>query len=256
MKTEDEIISELDLTRTDLSHQFRTYNFIRREYTGLAIRANKLYSFVFTRLQRPTISGDCFIENYLDSWERYLLRASQVHYHPVLLGTRFSNGNIYATWHFPEYPSFLRCLVDSDAFVLLARDVPWIKKVIPPERLIIFRSNSVRRLAHAFQLRQPIVCMFDYCYAETRSLMSSFLGFPCKTPSGLLELLIRYNYSLKFLTSDGLTVKARPVAEHDSSSADCVQTLADSLNELIEAEILHSPCRWLLWPSIDTRWGL
>lgn len=254
MMTDDQIISELELSH--LAHQAQSTNTIRTEYSSLAQRASKLYSFVFKRLGKPIIHEDCFIDGYLESWEVFFLRASKIYSQNRPLGLRFDNSRIYATWHFPEYPSFVRGLVDSSATILLARDVPWIKRIIPSERLIVFRSSAVRKLSHVFQSRLPVVFMFDYCYAETRSLSSNFLGFPCKTPIGLLQLSIRYDYAVSFLTSEGVTLKEIQLDGFDSSSLDKVQSMADNLNELVQAEILKSPPRWLLWPSIDSRWGL
>ena len=190
-----------------------------------------------------------FEKHFANSWEQFNQYAISDKKTPE--DFTLNNATLYLCWHFPEYPLLLKSVAKSDMLILVADNSEWIINSISEEKIYNFReSNFKSKLIHSFKKRIPIICMFDYYYSSSKYIISNFLGYPSKTPYGVIKLALLFEYSISLIT-DKKETSIIPVNEIDLNS---LQKTIDFINKKIETSILEIPSRWLLWPSIDNRW--
>jgi lauroyl/myristoyl acyltransferase len=154
-------------------------------------------------------------------------------------------------WHFPEYPYHLQSAVSAGALILVAQRSDWMYSAVPHSNLFCFRgTESMTPLVRAFRNGRQVVVMMDYCYDETSHTVVNFLGYPARTPSGVLTLAARFGYQI---TSGNHTERCSLV-EAKVTGTKSVPELALAINSHLEQEILAAPAEWLLWASVDRRW--
>ncbi|ANP90593.1 hypothetical protein BA011_32315 (plasmid) [Rhizobium leguminosarum] len=208
-----------------------------------------VYTQVCRRLEMPI--RKTFETEYLNSWAEYYFYAAGA--------KRCSGSNdfppkrIYLAWHQPEAPRLMAWIARLGALTLLAQQARWMVDLMGEGNTLLFRSRgSLARLMRSLKGGQPVACMFDYCYAETASVDAMFLGFSSRTPSGLLTLAARFGYELVLVSY--LDGDARIVATVDAAGQP-PKELASLINHHLQQQILRDPSRWLLWPSLNSRWS-
>ena len=80
--------------------------------------------------------------------------------------------------------------------ILVARSRPGWRRppaATPSATSAIRRSTSP--CPRALKAGRPVFAMFDYCYPDSHSLVTEFLGRPARTPAGLLLLARRFGYT-------------------------------------------------------------
>jgi hypothetical protein len=223
-------------------------------YHALARKASWAYNhYLRVTGNHPDSDPSSFIEQYLQSWCDFLLNAATGHTLRDIKEPPLNyNHQLLIGWHCPEYPLWLPYASRHDILVLIARPDTWMSKIVGGKHLYFFRAQKLSStLPRAFREGKPVFAMMDYCYNETVSINADFLGYPAKTPAGLLYLAQRYKYEIVFLTMRGRLGIAKDCFPADSYQ---IEECAVRINKLIENEILRQPARWLLWPSVDNRW--
>lgn len=196
-----------------------------------------------------------FLPKFIDAWTDFTRNALshvgpvQPEIRPVELGEE--TPTLLIVWHFPEYPLLLRQLLARRIMVAVAQDADWLRPLAEAGLTANFRSGrGLIALRRVWQARQSIAMMLDYCYSGTRHRVVDFLGYPCRTPSGLIELALRLNYSIRLVSVSDHCIQSEPLPELRTKSVDAV---LQSLNTAISNYIKEQPARWLLWPSLSTR---
>jgi hypothetical protein len=193
-----------------------------------------------------------FIEHYENSWSDFLLNAAGALETTLKDPALTYKQQLLIGWHCPEYPLWLPFASRHEILVLVARAETWMSSTINEEYLHCFRTQAISsKLPRALARRKPIFAMMDYCYEDTHSETAEFLGYPARTPAGLIQLAKRYDYDIVFLTMRNDSIV--PTQPFNVKSMSVSQIIKD-LNAIIEREILRCPARWLLWPSVDRRW--
>jgi lauroyl/myristoyl acyltransferase len=77
------------------------------------------------------------------------------------------------------------------------------------------------------------------------------LGQRCKTPSGIVELALRYSYRINFIPAN---VSISDANFESVALESKVGNVINAMNKCIEQDLLKNPTSWLLWPSLDRRW--
>lgn len=156
---------------------------------------------------------------------------------------------LYVLWHFPEYPLLMGNLLGQNVTVAVAQDSEWLRPLARVGLAANFnRTGGLMALRRACEKRQPVAMMLDYCYEGTRHRVADFLGLPCKTPSGLIEVSLRLGYAICLVSSSDLSIRVEQVPPHQDVN-DCIHWLNARISEHIERD----PTRWLLWPSLNSR---
>lgn len=158
---------------------------------------------------------------------------------------------LYLGWHFPEHPLWMAHARAGDWLIVAARRSPWVEAVVGPERLYAFRQNDLGlEVARALRRGRPLFAMFDFCYEDSLSVVSPFLGGPARTPAGLLRLAAQFGYTARVISGDE---RSAGILDTFELSEGDVQSHADRANRAIEGAILMDPARWLLWSAWEYR---
>ena len=195
-----------------------------------------------------------FQSDYLKAWRTFYEHAAMASADCMtMIPVAATYRKLVLTWHFPEYPLMLPSVrFLHRGLALVARRGGWMVEVAGTQYLLPFRSaGEALRLARAFRTGRTICAMLDYCYEETASVKSDFLGYPAHTPVGVFALAARFGYGVEVLSHRGgelVSVDSFP------ATTGTIEQNVQRVNRRIEEEILSSPCRWLLWPSVDRRW--
>lgn len=197
-----------------------------------------------------------FLDNFIQSWVEFSLNAlSQISalkplskIDEVQLGC--ASSCLLVFWHFPEYPLVIQKLLNGQVITAVAQNAEWMQPLAKAGLALNFReTKDLFLLRRAFKCQRPLAMMADYCYEETRHRVLDFLGLRCRTPSGLIELALRFNYSIRFVTVRDRMI----VAETLPRGARSVDDVLGCLNQRISREIEKRPSRWLLWASLNMR---
>lgn len=222
------------------------YQSISEDELKLADKALWAYYHFIKRTDARLVEID-FKSNYLKSCQDFSFNAISSN---TTVNLSFDSNTLYLCWHYPEYPILIRSFPKHDILVLIADDANWITDILPDDVVFNFRKPSLsKKLINAFRQGIPVGCMFDYCYPTSKSLLSNFLGYPSRTPFGIIKLACMFNYSIVLITYED-----QFRFERVSSESNSYPILIDSINKKIENAILKCPSRWLLWPSINNRW--
>lgn len=157
-------------------------------------------------------------------------------------------------WHFPEHVCLLDAALHFGVLVLSAGPAPWLAKLAAAGLVLNFRDRRCPvRLARWMAAGRPVYAMADHCYPETVSTIVPFLSYPARTPVGVFRLAERYGYAVEVLAprDGGRRATLRRIGRTPDTGAD---DLCRDATAAIEAEILRSPDRWLMWPAVDKRW--
>jgi len=196
-----------------------------------------------------------FEKHFAFSWEMFNYYAT-FNYNPIK-NSPLKDECLYLCWHFPEYPLLLKSISKNEALILVADDNEGLLNIVDKGKIYNFRDNQFSsRLVHSFKKKIPIICMFDYCYSASKYIYSDFLGYPSKTPYGIIKLARLYNYQLNLVVDVDIDIDVDKthVTQMNIPNSDSLQATIDFINKKIETKILEIPSRWLLWPSIDNRW--
>jgi len=153
-------------------------------------------------------------------------------------------------WHFPEYPGLVTYATRQDMLCLLADSPIWLKHLADSGCTHVFRqSRNQLKLVRALKEGRPIYAMIDHIYPGSPSLTVSFLGYDTRVPSGPFELASRFGYQCSLLTMprEG---RVKSISVPKGTAAEMAKTATD----MLAAEILQIPSRWLMWPAVDQRW--
>lgn len=223
------------------------------DYKALARKAAWAYSHYRKRAGCIEYDRKDFINSHLDAWAEFLVSAASVdcsglNGQPILVD---ESPSLYVLWHFPNYPIFSAQVVICGGLVLVARVAPWMKPLSEAGLLFPFRNRSAIGLLRACKQGRPLFAMMDYCYDETSSMDIPFLGYPARTPIGILKLAQRFCYRIRIVCEKDKQPFFREIGPISELS---LQDLATNINAEIQAEILRDPPSWLLWASVDRRW--
>lgn len=154
-------------------------------------------------------------------------------------------------WHFPEYPLLARRFLRDGVFSIVGDDAAWLAPLVQQGLAGNFRTSSgLVRLKKALRARRSIAAAIDYCHANTRSLPIPFMGEICDTPAGIVEHCLGGGYRMQLITiSNGEAIACRL----DTDRCRDVVSILKTANRLVTDEILRSPGRWLMWPSLGSR---
>lgn len=156
---------------------------------------------------------------------------------------------LYVVWHFPEYPLLLHSFHSRNVMVAVAQDAEWLQPLAKAGLAANFtRTDGLRALRRACERRQSVAMMADFCYEGTRHRVANFLGAPCRTPSGLIELALRFGLAIRLVSIAGDFI-----ATEIAPAAGAVDDYIGWLNRRIGERIEFDPTRWLLWPSLAAR---
>jgi hypothetical protein len=192
-------------------------------------------------------------QRHLEAWREFLLAAARGRGPGAVVpeGTH-PERSLYFGWHFPEYPLWLENMSRWGLLLLVARVSAWMEEITGPEALCNFRDPALNfAIPRALKAGRPIYAMFDYCYPDSYSVVTGFLGRPARTPGGLLELARRFGYRVHVVSvKEGLPVFLDVFDPAPLPVEEC----ARRINSAIETEILRDPARWLLWAIAEDRW--
>jgi hypothetical protein len=218
-------------------------------YDGVARKAQ----WVFRECLGDSPSPVEVYHRHIEAWREFLLAAARGRGPGDLVPEgRRPERAIYFGWHFPEYPLWLENMSRWGLLLLVARVPAWMAETTGRDALCNFRDPALNlAIPRALKAGRPIFAMFDYCYADSHSVVTDFLGRPSRTPGGLLHLARRFGYKAHVVSArDGLPV----FLDTFDPAAFTVEECARRINAAIEAEILRDPARWLLWPIAEERW--
>jgi len=252
--TEDKIIIEL----SKLIKDGKDTSFLLKQYEqsqNFVLRKGAWAYFHYYRRikEKPRYDYDQFLYKHGKAWDDFLLSAAKVicGCGQISIETlNISKKNMYLTWHFPEYPLFSK-LFSSNSLVFIARDAAWMQKTLKKDNLFNFKKSKLKTILKKFQEGYPVTAMMDFCYPETNSINTTFLGYPARTPVGILKLGYQYGYNINVLGWNGTSPEILATFNsHDCSLYDQVSII----NNKFEKNILRDPTVWLLWSSVDHRW--
>jgi len=190
---------------------------------------------------------------HIEAWREFLLSAARGHGpgDVVPAGVGLERG-LFLGWHFPEYPLWLENMSRWGLLLLVARVSAWMAETTGRDALCNFRDPALNlAIPRALKAGRPIFAMFDYCYPDSHSVVTRFLGRPTRTPGGLLHFARRFGYTAHVVSvRDGLPV----ILDRFHPAEFPVEECARRINAAIESEILRDPTRWLLWPIAEDRW--
>jgi hypothetical protein len=219
-------------------------------YDGVARKAQ----WVYRTCQGDAAGAAAFYYRHLEAWREYLLAAARGRGPGAIVPEGSSQERaLYFGWHFPEYPLWLENMSRWGVLLLVARVSEWMAETAGRDALCNFRDPALNlAVPRALKAGRPIYAMFDYCYPDSHSVETEFLGRASRTPVGLLQLARRFGYQAHFVSvRDGLPV----LLDTFDPAAFPIEQCAARLNALIETEIRRDPTRWLLWPMGEERWG-
>lgn len=251
---EDNLIAELRLLRAAGASREKQEALCDRflpSYLPIAQRAFALYDYCRTRGDvGGDLTSDAFLAEHLRAWRDFFLNAAAIADRPARPPLFDPARKLLVGWHAPDHPLWIRDLPEGNVLVLTARDAGWLQvEGIGHEFYCFRRARLGTRLLRAFHTGRPVFAMLDYCYQETLQTRVEFLGHPAATPTGVLQLALRFGYEIVFLRQTDSPVELIPRPDRDD-----VGELALQINQRIETEIRAQPTRWLLWVSVDSRW--
>lgn len=218
-------------------------------YDGVARKAQ----WVFRQCMGDSPGPVEVYHRHIEAWREFLLAAARGRGPGDVIpaGADPARG-LFFGWHFPEYPLWLENMSRWGLLLLVARVSAWMEETTGREALCNFRDPALNlAIPRALKAGRPIFAMFDYCYADSHSVTTRFLGRPTRTPGGLLHLARRFGYQAHVVTvRDGLPV----ILDSFNPAGLTVEEGAQRINAAIESEILRDPTRWLLWPIAEDRW--
>jgi hypothetical protein len=217
----------------------------------IARKALWAYSHYLLRTGQDAHVEPTFIEGYLHAWRDSILYLANGADHLKFDVVGDLSHTVIAGWHFPEHTALISKVAEANALVLVAEEQAWMRPLRERNCLYCFREGFSLALPRALSAGRPVFAMFDFCYPETRHIITDFLSYPTRMPAGLLQLARRYNYALRLASIRGRKIQF--VANISSQDRDETQIAAE-LNRKLEREILRRPERWLMWPSVDQRW--
>jgi len=157
---------------------------------------------------------------------------------------------LYVIWHFPEYPLLMHHLAKRNVIVAAAQDAEWLRPLAQVGLVANFsRMEGLIALRRACEKGQSVAMMLDFCYEGTRNRVAKFLGLPCKTPSGLIELAHRFGLGVRLISISDNLICTELVPSFVNDADDCLEWLNTKISGCIERD----PTRWLLWPSLWSR---
>ena len=160
-------------------------------------------------------------------------------------------GMLLVGWHFPEHLGLIPFILRRDILCLVASEESWMEEMRRQNCIYCFRGGPVSSLLpRAFHAGRPVFAMFDHCYESSRHIITEFLSYPARTPTGILELAARHRYRVGLVSARGRIIK---VIQSFPATPDIRATVL-TLNRTLEKEILRRPARWLLWPAVPQRW--
>jgi hypothetical protein len=210
---------------------------------------------VFRACMGDAVSPVEVYARHIEAWREFLLAAARGRGPGAIVPEGSSPERaLYFGWHFPEYPLWLENMSRWGVLLLVARVSAWMEETTGRDALCNFRDPSLNlALPRALKAGRPVFAMFDYCYPDSHSVMTEFLGRPSRTPGGLLHLARRFGYKAHVVSErDGLPV----LLDTFEPAGLSVEESAQRINTAIETEILRDPARWLLWPLAGDRWSL
>jgi len=250
MYDEYEFVCELKRCNNDIARQNELWDQFKPSMTSFAKKAQWAYHHYLKKIHL-TDSELNFTDEFLNNWYQFYLNTIHETEQSVL-PTESLHRTILIGWHFPEYPQLAEMVDKLDILVLIASEHSWLLEKLKEENVLLFRKEGPSsKLLRAFAAHRPIYAMLDYCYSTSPSLDVDFLGYPAKTPFGLIKLAIRFGYQFKFVNIDN---KKLLIKNFEGSDFLEVQEVLQFFNKEIETAIMKSPSRWLLWPSVDNRW--
>lgn len=189
---------------------------------------------------------------HIEAWREFLLAAAHGRGPGDLVPEGATERGLFLGWHFPEYPLWLENMSRWGLLLLVARVSAWMTETVGREALCNFRDPALNfAIPRALKAGSPIFAMFDYCYPDSHSVVTPFLGRPSRTPGGLLHLARRYGYTVHVVSArDGLPV----ILDRFEAAGLTVEESAGRINAVIGDEILRDPTRWLLWAIAEDRW--
>jgi hypothetical protein len=245
---EDRLIADLRHMRSQgdcLERQALLCNDFLKGYGTIAWEAFDSYRDCRSR---GVVGGDAepesFLVAHLLAWRDFFLNAAAIADPPENPQELDLSRKLLVGWHSPEFPLWIRDLPQGDVLVLTAREAGWLLEPegIRHEFYCFLKPRLGSRLVRAFHAGRPVFAMLDYCYEGTVQRPVEFLGRPASTPTGILDLALRFGYDVLFLDRPGVPLEPVP-----RPAGGDVEELALWINQRIEKGIQSSPPRWLLW---------
>lgn len=201
-----------------------------------------------------------FAEGFLVAWAEFSINALSnvlgiAPYSPYVAGPVFQKSKpyLFILWHFPEYPLLMPRLIERRILTLTAQDSMWLAPLRDAGLSFNFRcQKSLRPLVDTFKRKQSLAAMLDHHYPGTRSRLVGFMSSLCRTPSGIIELAMQYDYNIALITVESGQSSSQDIQYTKGESVDAVLC---RLNDEITRSILLDPYRWLLWPSLNSRFS-
>jgi len=251
MIDDDLLVNEVRNLSGDIRKQRARCDRLLATAEPIARKARWAYSHFLSRTGRDPCVDPSFVQGYLHAWRDSVLCLANGPGHLKIDVPSDLHHTVLVGWHFPEHTALLHTAIETNTLVLVARLQSWMLHLRERNCLYSFGDGFSRALLRALSAGRPIYAMMDFCYPNTRHLVTNFLSYPALMPAGLLQLASRYNYSLRLVSIRGRTIQC--IADIPVLGR-CEDEIATDLNLLLEVEILRRPERWLLWPSVDQRW--
>ena len=250
MFDESGFVNELKRCDQDSAKQNELWEEFKPSMTTFARKAEWAYRHYLKKTHQTNFEQN-FKDDFLNSWYQFYLNT-------IYRVEQFEPPNenlqktVFIGWHFPEYPRLAEMVDQMNILVLIASEHSWLLENMKEENVLLFRKEGVSsKLIRALANHRPIYAMLDYCYSTSQSLDVDFLGYPAKTPFGLIKLAIKYGYQFRFVNMRDKELVIKKFEGPDQSD---VHDVLEFYNKEIEAAIMEAPSRWLLWPSVDNRW--
>lgn len=224
---------------------------VTRALPAYASHAHARARMVQRRLSRSPEQADIRAAN-LRAWGEALDNLQAWKTRQVTLSLPQPQKILLVGWYFPEVLTLLPAAQQHNVLVLVSQDAPWLDELKQTGHTLNFQAEeAMRGLVEQAKSGRHIFAMLDIIYPGTGHVVAPFFGRPARTASGILELAIRYEYTLAILgPREG---KAEIVASIPAKGEEIVK-LATSVNQVIEQEIMRAPDRWLMWHALGLRY--
>jgi len=122
-------------------------------------------------------------------------------------------------------------------------------------RLMPVDSRSAIAIARQLKEGGVVATMLDTCMPHSQTLVTPFLGRPAVSPSGIYQLVSRFQAVVvpMFCLRRGVGMEVELGTPIDAAGkADW--EIARKVNACIEAKIQAEPGQWMMWPALLDRW--
>lgn len=217
-------------------------------------------AYRFVRRHGSVVYDRHFKSKFIDSWCQFIINAISGAT-PTAAASDVQAGNcfdchdrptLYLCWHFPEYPLIMERLIEKRIVTVVAKNAAWMQRLHECDLTANFRSVSGRHKLHKhFKYRSSILAMIDYCYEETKSEITPFLGVLCRTPAGIIRRCMLLNYRIVVISCEEGCFIAEEI--NNRENRDNINHVLTEINSRVSVRISRNPARWLLWPSLASR---